>query len=303
MKAASITKFGVEVEFTGMTRSAAAVVVASVLRPGLRPVHGPSGYDAWEIADVTGRVWSIVSDGSISCETTRGITVDRFYSCELVTPILTYAADMETLQNVVRALRKAGGRVNGTCGIHIHLDGADQTVRSLKNWISIVAAKNDLLYAALAVNSSRLHYCKKIDETLVIACKKATTLQALSSAWYATYSCYHSQHDHYHSSRYHFLNLHSFFAASHHTVELRGFNSTLHAGELRSYVVFALALNDQALSQKTARSAKAQTENQKFAMRTYLNRLGLIGEEYASCREHLTKKLTGCAAWRFGARP
>ena len=286
-----------------MTRSAAAVVIASVLCPGSRPGRGPSGYDAYEVSDVTGRVWSVVSDGSLSCETVHGATSDRFYSCELVTPILTYAEDMETLQTVVRALRKAGGRVNGSCGIHVHLDGRDQTVRSLKNWISIVASKNDLLYDALAVNATRLGYCKKIDEKLVVACKKARTMNELSAAWYATYSCYHNRNDHYHSSRYHFLNLHSFFAASHHTVELRGFNSTLHAGELRSYVVLALALNDQALSQKSARSAKAQTENQKFAMRTYLNRLGLIGAEYASCREHLTKKLTGCAAWRFGARP
>lgn len=303
MKAASITKFGVEVEFTGMTRSAAAVVIASVLCPGVRPGHGPSGYDAYEVSDVTGRVWSVVSDASITCENSRGASADRFYSCELVTPVLSYASDMETLQTIVRALRKAGGRVNDSCGIHIHLDGRDQTVRSLKNWISIIASKNDLLYDALAVKSTRLHYCKKIDENLVLACKKANTMTALADAWYATYSCYNPRSAHYHSSRYHFLNLHSFFAASHHTVELRGFNSTLHAGELRSYVVLALALNDQALSQKTARSAKAQTENQKFAMRTYLNRLGLIGEEYASCREHLTKKLTGCAAWRFGARP
>ena len=51
---------------------------------------------------------------------------------------------------------------------------------------------------------------------------------------------------HYHSSRYHFLNLHSFFTGNH-TVELRGFNSELHAGKIRSYIVLALALNNQAL--------------------------------------------------------
>jgi len=34
-------------------------------------------------------------------------------------------------------------------------------------------------------------------------------------------------------------------------------------------------------------------------MRTYLNRIGLIGEEFENCREHLCKHLDGNAAWRF----
>lgn len=109
---------------------------------------------------------------------------------------------------------------------------------------------------------------------------------------------YGSRMTHYHDSRYHFLNLHSFFTGNH-TIELRGFNSELHAGKVRSYIVLALALNKQALSQKCASSKKPQVENEKFAMRTYLNRIGFIGDEFKNCREHLTKALSGCSAWRF----
>ena len=104
---------------------------------------------------------------------------------------------------------------------------------------------------------------------------------------------------HYHESRYHLLNLHSYFTG-HHTVELRGFNGELHAGKIRAYVVLALALNYQALTQRGASSRKPQTENEKFAMRTYLNRIGLIGDEFKACREHLYKHLDGVAAWRYG---
>lgn len=50
---------------------------------------------------------------------------------------------------------------------------------------------------------------------------------------------------------------------------------------------------------ESASSKKPQVENEKFAMRTYLNRIGLIGEEFANCRAHLTKPLSGSAAWRF----
>lgn len=64
-------------------------------------------------------------------------------------------------------------------------------------------------------------------------------------------------------------------------IELRGFNSTLsHAGVVRSYIVLALALNNQDLTQKCASSKKPQVDNEKFAFRTYLNRIGFIGEDY-----------------------
>lgn len=35
-------------------------------------------------------------------------------------------------------------------------------------------------------------------------------------------------------------------------------------------------------------------------MRTYLNRIGFIGDEFKSCREHLCRHLDGNGAWRFG---
>ena len=124
-------------------------------------------------------------------------------------------------------------------------------------------------------------------------------MSQLADIWYEGY--YGSRNTHYHDSRYHFLNLHSFFTGNH-TVELRGFNSELHAGKVRSYIVLALALNHQALIQKCASSKKPQVENERFAMRTYLNRLGLIGDEFKNCREHLIHALDGCSAWRFGSR-
>lgn len=118
----------------------------------------------------------------------------------------------------------------------------------------------------------------------------------LSPIWYEGY--YQSRDRHYHDSRYHFLNLHSFFNGVG-TVELRGFNGTLHAGKIRTYILLSLAMNEQALTQKFASSKKPQFENPKFAMRTWLNRIGFIGEEFKNPREHLCKHLEGSAAWRF----
>ena len=297
------TKFGVEIEFTGITREKAAAAMAGVL--GTTYHYTGGAYNAWTCVTGDGiarpRTWKIVSDGSVSLVDSRGAsTYNRDYSCEFVSPILTYE-DMATLQNILRAFRKAGAKVNHSCGIHIHLDGAPQTLQSIKNWAALVASRNDLFYKALKVDAYRLTYCKKNDEALVQNFKSAKTLADLRAAWYKTYpDPGRGTSTHYHGSRYHFLNLHSFFSGPNGTVEIRGFNSTMHAGELRSYVALALALNEQALTQKCARAAKPQTENEKFAMRTYLNRIGLIGSEFETCREVLTRNLSGCSAWRFG---
>jgi hypothetical protein len=293
------TKFGIEIEFTGITRTQAANVAKEFLSGRL---YGEGDhYDTKKITAPDGRVWKIMSDASIECRRKAGrekLDANRDYSVELVSPILTYD-DVETLQELVRQLRHAGGFANSSCGIHIHLDGADHTPRSIRNFVNIVASKNDLLYKALQVAPARMTYCKKMDAALVekMYRRKPATMRQIEEIWYEGYNN-QSRSQHYHNSRYHFLNLHSFFTGNH-TVELRGFNSELHAGKIRSYIVLALALNHQALTQKSASARKIQAENEKFAMRTYLNRIGFIGDEFKNCREHLCKHLDGNAAWRF----
>src|SRR5699024_447100 len=72
--------------------------------------------------------------------------------------------------------------------------------------------------------------------------KKQKTMREIEDIWYEGYS--ESRSRHYHNSRYHFLNLHSFFRRNR-TVELRGFNSVIQEGKIRSYIVLSLAINNQ----------------------------------------------------------
>jgi hypothetical protein len=294
-------KFGIEVEFTGITRRQAAEVAARYLGGTITETR--DSYGTCKVTAPDGRVWKFVYDGSIYTQKRvngEKVSAGREYSVELVSPILTYEKDMATLQELIRKLRKAGAfseKLNRT-GVHIHLNGADHTPRSLRNFINIIYSRNDLLYESLEIEPTRMRYCKKMDQDLVerMNRKKPTTFKQIEDIWYEGYS--DSRARHYHESRYHFLNLHSFFNGCG-TLELRAFNGTLHAGRIRAYTVLALAINHQALTQKSASSKKPQVENPKFAMRTWLNRIGFIGEEFKNCREHLIKHLRGSAAWRF----
>lgn len=295
------SNFGIEIEFTGITRRKAAEIVVEHLGGSVEELH--DYYKTLKIIARDGRVWKIMYDGSIKCQKRTGgqkVSASSEYSVELVSPILTYEKDMVDVQEMVRKLRKAGAfsEQQNCTGIHIHLDGRDHTPKSIRNFMNIIYSRNDLLYDALQIEQRRMQFCKKMDESLVhkMNRSKPTTFNQIEDIWYQGYG--ERRERHYHESRYHFLNLHSLFNGCG-TVELRGFNGTLHAGKIRSYIALSLAMNHQALTQKSASSKKPQIENPKFSMRTGLNRIGFIGDDFKNCREHLCKHLEGSAAWRF----
>lgn len=99
-------KYGVEVECTGLTREAAAKAISKIL--GGSPDHLGGSYDKYNVRDNKDRKWSIVYDSSIRCVDKSGCSASRNYAVELVTPVLEYE-DMPLLQEIVRAVRKAGG--------------------------------------------------------------------------------------------------------------------------------------------------------------------------------------------------
>ena len=74
----------------------------------------------------------------------------------------------------------------------------------------------------------------------------------------------------------------------------------IHAGQLKSYIQLCLALSQMAKDVRTASPKPQQNENPKYAMRTWLLRLGFIGEEFATARDFLTRNLSGDTAFRHG---
>lgn len=294
-------KFGIEIEMTGITRKKASEVIAEYF--GTASEYEGTCYDTYIAKDRQGRKWKCMSDSSIVCQkkTAGGKSMaGREYSTEVVSPILTYA-DIEDLQEVLRQLRHAGAFVNKSCGIHIHVDASRHTPETLKNLVNLMAQKEDILYKALKVDSQRITYCQKVNEHLLemINRKKPKTLEQLADLWYADTS--DSRTAHYNSSRYRGLNLHATFTKG--TIEFRLFNfstTSIHAGEIKAYIQFSLALSYQALTQKKASSRRSVTDNEKYCMRCWLLRLGLIGDEFKTCRHHLTKHLSGDSAWRHG---
>ena len=285
---------------TGITRKKAAEITANFLGATIERQH--DYYDTYKIIAPDNRIWKYMSDSSIKTVKkidNRLVSANRNYSVELVTPILKNDEDIETLQELIRQLRDAGAISDSKyqCGIHIHIGANNHTPNTLKNLVNLMAAKEELIYKSFQINPSRVRYCKKVNENLIkeINKKKPKNISQLADIWYSEYGA-ENRNRHYHSSRYHGLNLHSTFTKG--TIEFRLFNGTMHAGKIKSYIVFCLAVSHQALKQKSASAKRTKTDNEKYTFRCWLLRLGLIGEEFKNCRMHLMKSLSGDSAWR-----
>ena len=291
--------FGTEIEMTGITRENAARVVGELFQS--EPYYRNS-YRSWCVKDGEGKEWKFSYDASIRTERrVRGRMewANEEYSTEMVSPKLEYA-EMGKLQEVVRCLRKHGGRVNTSCGMHVHVDAANHTPRSLKNALTIMYSKEDILFKALKVQTTREHdYCQKVRPTVLEKIRRmpnsTISMEKLKRAWYEGGD---GSYEHYNWTRYYALNLHAVFSKG--TLEWRCFESTLHAGKVRANITLALAISAQAINQRCTQMRKTEiSENPCFTFRTFLLRLGLIGEEYKNVRDHLLSNLEGDRAWRY----
>ena len=292
-------RFGIEIEMTGVTREKAAEAIAEYF--GTESFYIGTYYKTYGAKDRQGRTWKATYDSSIIAQKKSGgrtVQAADEYKCEIVSPILTYG-DMADLQEVVRRLRHSGAFVNSQCGIHIHVDAGRYTPQTLRNLVNIIASKEDILYKALRIDPARMRWCKKTNGELLEAInrRKPQTMEALKDIWYAGST--RDRDEHYNDTRYHGLNLHSTFTKG--TVEFRLFNSTTHAGEIKAYIQFCLAVSHQALTQKKASARKTVTDNEKYAFRCWMLRLGLSGDEFKTCRLHFLKHLEGNSAWRNAA--
>jgi hypothetical protein len=279
-------RFGIEIETVGRPREVLARAIHSV-------VGGTVGGECrgWSVVDPQGRTWNVVPDGSLSGGENSG---------EIVSPILNYD-DLAQLQEIVRAVRHAGARADASCGIHVHVDGSKFNARSVTNLAKILNKQERIVEKALGISDARLaRFCRPIDPQFIarLEARRPRTLDDVRAAWYGYRNATPTRYD---SSRYRGMNLNSMFFRG--SIELRYFNGSLHAGEIKSYIQFALALAAKALSSKSASSRKREFNpaSARYDFRVWLVcGLGMVGDEFKTARHHLTKLLSGSSAWKHG---
>ena len=139
--------FGIEIETTGIGRERTAKAIAAYF--GTTAQYRGRHLDDWRVPMPDGRHWTVESDGSVTDP-----------DAEVVSPVCRYE-DIEMVQEVVRAIRAAGAKADGSCGIHIHIGLGEHTPQSLRRLVNIVNAKEDLLTMALSLSCTPTWMRKK----------------------------------------------------------------------------------------------------------------------------------------------
>lgn len=263
--------FGTELELTGITRSDAKKVLADYFQDE-------------DLLDQDGREWMIKFDGSIVAKfLVDGVLrpANDNFKVEVVSPILEYK-DIPMLQEVVRRLRQAGAIDSERTGFHVHITEEGCTTDTLRNLIKIMSSKENLLIKALEIPDKRLHYCGTVESDLlkVVNKRRFKDMNDLRENWDNT------------SDRHKMVNFSSLFENK--GIEFRCYNSCVNdCGKLRAYIIFSLALVQSSKVLSRTSSHKPKEDNERYIFRCFLNRLGLIGDEFKDVRKYLLMNLSG----------
>jgi len=210
--------FGVEIEFflkEGDRQQAIDKVLRALSDNGIQA--------QWEgYTHRTTRHWKLVYDSSV-----------RYEGLEIVSPILKGTEGLAEMKLVTNALNEAGAKVDRSCGIHVHHDATDFTLKSFKNIYGMYARYEDTIDSM--VSNSRRGYnnnmCKSPSTNLEIL-KTATSVDEIIGSIY---------HD-----RYVKLNCQSF--RRHGTIEFRQHQGTTSFEKLQAWVVLTQMMVERSVN-------------------------------------------------------
>ena len=86
------------------------------------------------------------------------------------------------------------------------------------------------------------------------------------------------------------------------TIKFAWFHGKIAEDTVRAYTNFISKLCEMAQKQKRAVAKEKAAENEKYAFRCFLLRLGMIGDDYKTSRKILLQNLTGSSAFKCGHR-
>lgn len=247
-------KYGIEMDMTGITRKAAAEILAEQFDTKVVFCLSDNGYN---VPDQNQRLWRILPSDSIKAERYNGekvVGANYMYQVKLLSPFL-YENEFPMLEKALEQMELQGTIVNDSTKMNLLLD-----VSCIENWEkyqinleNLYESKGELFQKALDIPFSQV----------------ADTSQGKENG----------------------------------VISFPYFKSTLHQKELLSDIQFAQIVSSFAENNRTVSQKKSENQNDKFMMRTWLVRAGMVGEEYKFARKMLTKNLEGNSAWQKMMEP
>lgn len=275
---ASNRKFGVEIEFVGISTQAAIDAISSAgisCNPSCSYNHRNSS-----------TMWKVVTDGSVYDNTGRG-------SGEVVSPILSGIAGLEQVRKVADAINGAGATSNKTCGLHVHVDARDLNPRDIANVVTRYGKFETSLDEVMPRSRRANHgaYCSSVC-SLVAGTdfsrpESFETMSAVQNAWGWG-----------ERSRYRKVNLQSY--ERHGTVEIRHHSGTVQSGKILPWIQFCVNFveksrfqTETALRFASGSSSQGRARDSKTLVAYHKIVEQLMGAGFRGCDEQFLSRSVG----------
>jgi len=197
-------KFGVEIEFYGVTREEVAY---ELCQKGIQTVVVRYGHDV-------SSTWKITTDSSVG---TRG------EGWEIVSPILQGTDGLKQLKVVCQVLKDLEAKVDSTCGTHIHIDARTLNLEEMKSIGRIYNSFSDKISRFVGASRLTSKYCLPI-ETNSTFFDLVSTRESLASATY----------------RYSTVNYAAYLR--HGTIEFRQLEGTYDYNKIENWISFLMSI-------------------------------------------------------------
>ena len=209
-------------------------------------------------------------------------TVDRFGAIrsaqgqEISLETILEATEQEPEQEEARAEKPASLEVDGY-SVEFPMEG--HTGISLRNLVNMLASKEQLLIAAFGLSQRLMddHFAEELSHKEIGSAE--TIARAFEELGPARCRCLA-------------LDLEK------RKVSLKLLRVKLEPDEIAAFIDLAVCINENALKLKTSSYRPAQEENPKYALRTWMIRLGLNGNAFKKTRKTLLSRLAGSSAFR-----
>ncbi len=289
--------FAVGIDMTGRTRKEIAEALAKQFNTEMIYLSGKD--HAWGVKDAKGRVWRIGDNANIAGSRGKEPCEEPSYRARLLSPKLAYD-EREILKHILITLHNTGVQLNSTCYLSCYVDGKAHNRQSLKNLLTFMYAREPFLLKALGMEEAGRARVRRpmLEQIRKLDCEETKDLSKLEELWYEGKNESRNAGS---WTQEHAINLHALFHSG--MIEFKLFRATLQSETVEAYIDLSLGISALSMTQRSAMFQEAKpVENEKFAMRTLLVRLGMIGEEFEESRMILTKPLEGNGAWRYGKK-
>ena len=155
--------------------------------------------------------WKLVTDSSLNGN-------DTF---ELVSPILVGEAGLRELEKVCWVLELCDVKVNGSCGLHVHIDAAGFSMETWRNLALSYKHLEPVIDRFMPASRRDNYYCKGLGHVSDETIRSARTVDELKNRI---------------GNRYHKVNLEAY--SRHKTVEFRQHSGTTNFTKMRNWVLF-----------------------------------------------------------------